>query len=154
MIKTIKRSGRRCKIFSVLVFFLFSSACATSPKDIAPAHVSPYRYGKYNCEEIAMEMEMVGQRTTTLYASLKKRASSDKKKGWLGALLFWPALLLIKGDSPEAAEYSQLRGEYKALEIAATKKKCMLSEIKSPEQIVEEAHERDKKEAEEEAEKE
>ena len=148
MIKTIKRSGRRCKIFSVLIFFLFSSACATSPKDIAPAHVSPYRYGKYTCEEIAMEMEMVGQRTTTLYASLKKRASSDKKKGWLGALLFWPALLLIKGDSPEAAEYSQLRGEYKALEIAATKKKCMLPETKSPEQIVEEAHERDKKEAE------
>ena len=91
---------------------------------------------------------MVGQSTTTLYASLKKRASSDKKKGWFGALLFLPALLLIKGDSPEAAEYSQLRGEYKALEIAANKKKCMLSETKSPEQIVKEAHERDKKEAE------
>jgi len=149
MIKTRIKNGEKCKIFSVLIFFLFSSACATAPKDIAPAHVSPYRYGKYTCEEIAMEMEMVGQRTTTLYASLKKRASSDKKKGWLGALLFWPALLLIKGDSPEAAEYSQLRGEYKALEIAATKKKCMLpAEIKSPEQIVEEAHERDKKEAE------
>ena len=99
-------------------------------------------------------MEMVAQRTSLLYGNLKKRASSDKKKGWLGALLFWPALLLIKGDSPEAGEYSQLRGEYNALQTVASQKKCMVSSIKSPEQVVKEAHERDVKEAEAKAEEE
>ena len=43
----------------------------------------------------------------------------------VGMLLFWPALFFLEGgDSPEAAEYSRLKGEVEALNEASMLKKC------------------------------
>ena len=39
--------------------------------------------------------------------------------------MFWPTLFLLEGgDGPEAAEYAQLRGEYKTLNDVSIAKKC------------------------------
>ena len=58
----------------------------------------------------------------------------------VGLVLFWPALIFLEGgDGPEAAEYAQLKGNYEALQDNAILRKCGIYS-KSPQQIMEEAH--------------
>ena len=100
-------------------------ACASNPNDIDAAYVSPLKYKDYDCDQLAMEMDYVGQRTTKLYQRLKDERKADNWQMGLGLVLFWPALFFLEGgDGPEAAEYAQLKGEYEALRDNAVTKKC------------------------------
>jgi hypothetical protein len=134
------------KILTVLTLLsLFS--CATNPDKIAATYVSPLKYRNYDDEQIILEMDYVGQRTSELYQRLKRKASGDKWQTGAGLLLFWPALFLLEGgDGPEAAEYARLKGEYEALRQAAVQKKITMNSLPpSPEQIVEDLKKKDKK---------
>ncbi len=115
------------------------AGCASHPDKIEAVYVSPLKYKDYDCEQIQMELDSVSQRTARLYQSLEAEATADQVQMGIGLLLFWPALLALEGgDGPQATEYAQLKGEYRALHEAAVKEKCTI-ESKSPEQIVEEA---------------
>jgi len=132
-------------ILTVLsLFFLFS--CATNPDKIAATYVSPLKYRNYDDEQIILEMDYVGQRTSELYQRLKKKATGDKWQTGAGLLIFWPALFLLEGgDGPEAAEYGRLKGEYEALRQTAVQKKITMNSLPpSPEKIVEELKNKDK----------
>ena len=120
------------------------AACASNPDKIDAAYVSPLKYKDYDCDQIAMEMDYVGQRTTKLYTRLEKERKKDNAQMGVGLVLFWPALFFLEGgDGPEAAEYSQLKGEFEALRENSVQKKCGF-ESRSPKQIMKEARE-DKK---------
>ena len=122
-------------------------ACASNPNDIDAAYVSPLKYKDYDCDQLAMEMDYVGQRTTKLYQRLKDERTADNWQMGVGLVLFWPALFFLEGgDGPEAAEYAQLKGEYEALRDNAVTKKCGI-ESKSPEEIIREAEDADKADA-------
>ena len=122
-------------------------ACASNPDDIDAAYVSPLKYKDYDCDQLAMEMDYVGQRTTKLYQRLKDERTADNWQMGVGLVLFWPALFALEGgDGPEAAEYAQLKGEYEALRDNAVTKKCGI-DSKSPEQIIREAEDSDKTDA-------
>ena len=122
-------------------------ACASNPDDIDAAYVSPLKYKDYDCDQLAMEMDYVGQRTTKLYQRLKDERTADNWQMGVGLVLFWPALFALEGgDGPEAAEYAQLKGEYEALRESAVTKKCGI-DSKSPEQIIREAEDSDKTDA-------
>lgn len=124
------------------------TACASNPDKIDAAYVSPMKYKDYDCDQIAMEMDHVGQRTTQLYTRLKKERSKDNAQMGVGLVLFWPALFFLEGgDGPEAAEYAQLKSEFESLRENSVQKKCEI-EAKSPEEIVEGAREEEKSEAE------
>ena len=85
-------------------------------------------------------MHYVGQRTTELYTRLKSERKKDNAQMGVGLVLFWPALIFLEGgDGPEAAEYAQLKGNYEALQDNAILRKCGIYS-KSPQQIMEEAH--------------
>ncbi|MFC1775792.1 hypothetical protein ACFL3I_00445 [Pseudomonadota bacterium] len=113
------------KFKSVLVVSALLCACASNPNKMQAAYVSPLKYRDYDCEQIAMEMDYVSQRTTRLHQSLKKENKKDKWAMGIGLVLFWPALFALEGgDGPEAAEYSQLKGEFEALRTTSTQKKC------------------------------
>ena len=99
--------------------------CATNPNKIEAVYVSPLKYKDYDCDQIAMEQGSVERRTNELYHSLKKEASKDSAQMGVGLLLFWPTLFFLEGgDGPQAAEYAQLKGEYRALQDVAVQKKC------------------------------
>jgi hypothetical protein len=101
------------------------NACASSPDKMQAAYVSPMKYKDYDCDQIATEMEYVSQRTTRLHQKLKKENTADKWQMGVGLILFWPVLFALEGgDGPEAAEYSQLKGEFEALRTTSTQKKC------------------------------
>ena len=114
-------------------------ACASNPDKIDAAYVSPGKYKDYNCDQLALEMDYVGQRTNKLYQRLKAERTADNWQMGIGLLIFWPTLFLLEGgDGPEAAEYAQLKGDFEALRSNSVQRKCGL-EAKSPEQIMKEA---------------
>lgn len=134
------------KAFAIMTTALCLLSCATNPDNIAATYVSPLKYRNYDEEQIILEMDYVGQRTSELYQRLKKKASGDKWQTGAGLLLFWPALFLLEGgDGPEAAEYARLKGEYEALRQAAVQKKITMNVLPpSPEQVVENLKREDK----------
>ena len=106
--------------------------CATVPEDISTAYVSPLQYHKYDCDQIAMEMERVTRHLSIVHGKLKRRRAKDTKNMTVGIILFWPSLFYIKGDGPDATEFARLKGSLEALEQVAIQKKCdqsMLPEI-------------------------
>ena len=131
---------RKFKLFVItVVTSSLLSACAVSPKKIEAIYVSPLKYAKHDCDQIAMEMDHVGRRTQELYRRLKHESDTDRWQGILGLLVFWPSLLFLEGkNSLEANEYAQMKGEYEALRQNAVEKKCSI-QSKSPEKIMEES---------------
>jgi hypothetical protein len=127
------------KILAVAVTVCLLTACASNPDKIDAAYVSPLKYRDYDCDQVALEMDYVGQRTTKLYTRLKKERNKDNAQMGVGLILFWPALFFLEGgDGPEAAEYSQLKGEYEALRNNSIQKKCRINS-RSPEEIIKDA---------------
>ena len=114
-------------------------ACASNPDKIAAAYVSPSKYQGFDCEQIAFEMQAVGERTTLLHAQLKEERNKDNAQMVVGLVLFWPALFFLEGgDGPEAAEYAQLKGDFEALQQNSSEKNCTIT-AKSPEEIMKDA---------------
>jgi hypothetical protein len=109
-----------------LAAVLTISGCATAPDKIATTYVSPLQYQNYDCGQIAGELERVTRHAGELNADLAKKASNDTTKTTVGVILFFPVLFFLDGNSPQAAEYAQLKGERDALEKVAIEKKCML----------------------------
>lgn len=134
---------------SLSIVLLTMVGCASNPDKIDGAYVSPLKYKDYSCDQIAVEMDYVGQRTTKIYQRLKADRNADNWQMGVGLVLFWPALFFLEGgDGPEAAEYAQLKGEYGALRHTSVEKSCGIRS-KSPEQIMKEAEKVEKDEAKE-----
>ena len=128
----------------ILLGGILLSGCATNADKIDAAYVSPLKYGKYDCDQLAMELDYIGNRTTKLYNQLKKEQKTDQWQMGVGMILFWPTLFALEGgDGPNAAEYSQLKGEYEAVRQTVVQKKCGFETI-SPEEIIKAETEKDK----------
>ena len=109
---------------------LLVSACATQPKNLSTTPVSPTMYNHLDCNQLALEGAQIAKRETILFNSLKKTADRDTIQMGIGLVLFWPALFLLEGgDGTQAAEYSLLKGQHRALEEAAILRKCPSSTI-------------------------
>ncbi len=74
---------------------------------------------------------MLSHRVSELGGQVDKAASNDAMQMGVGLVLFWPTLFFLDGDTPQAAEYARLKGEFDALEKAAIQKNCGLH-IKRP----------------------
>ena len=86
---------------------------ASNPEKIDAAYVSALKYKDYDCEQIALEMDYVGQRTIKLHHRLKRERKAGNWQMGLGLVVFWPTLFMLEGgDGPEVAEYAQLKGEF------------------------------------------
>jgi hypothetical protein len=108
----------------LMVAALTVTGCATSSDKIAPAYVSPMQYQSYDCDQMTAESARLNQRVLTLQAQVDKAAANDKALTGVGAILFFPALFALGGNQQQEAEYGRLKGEYEAIQQAATLKKC------------------------------
>ncbi|WP_265587134.1 hypothetical protein [Sphingomicrobium arenosum] len=116
------------KNFVIIAAAVSLTACATHPDKISAAYVSPLKYETYSCQQLSAEMSSVEYRTNTLYHNLKKRNNNDKWAMGVGAVLFAPALLFMKGNNgAQNAEYAQLKGEYEALRTNSVQRNCGLT---------------------------
>jgi len=99
--------------------------CATQPKDLPTAYVSPLQYKDYSCDQISMEMNRVSRKVNELRGDLKEEADTDSAQMAIGLIIFWPALFFLEGgDGADAAEFSRLKGEFEALEQMSIQKSC------------------------------
>lgn len=135
----------------LLVTCLTSAAiagCASNPDQLQASYVSNFKYQDFTCPQIAMEMEHVSARTSSLYNQLKRERSADNWQTGVGLVLFWPALFFLEGgDGPQAAEFSQLKGEFEALRQTSVAKQCTVT-ARSPEAIMEDAARQEREAAE------
>ena len=111
-------------ICNILILSITLLSCASSASEIGVAYVSPTKYMNYDCSQINMEKSEVERRVNELYYKVEKRAKNDRAAMGVGMVLFWPSLFFLKGDSPEATEYAQMKGEYDALRSISVQKKC------------------------------
>lgn len=100
------------------------SGCATSPKDIAPAYVSPILYQSLSCDQLAQEAARVSSAAAVATGAQQKQASSDAVMVGVSAIVFWPAMFFIGGDKGNATEIARLKGEMQAIEQANIQKNC------------------------------
>ncbi|MEM8845163.1 MAG: metal ABC transporter ATP-binding protein, partial [Pseudomonadota bacterium] len=117
--------------------FFIIIGCASNPDQLKKTQVSADKFSGHDCEMIANEFQRNSRRTKDLYRSLKEKRDGDVAETWVAGVIFWPALFALEGgDGPDAEEFSQLRGEWEALERAAIEKKCDISIV--PEDPVDE----------------
>ncbi|HEV7344392.1 MAG TPA: hypothetical protein VGN60_01985 [Devosia sp.] len=100
------------------------AACATPPKDIAPAYVSTGLYENLSCAQLRREAEGVSARAAAAYGKQDKNRSSDAAMTGVAIVLFWPAAFFMKGDGADAAEVARLKGEMQAIEQVNRIKNC------------------------------
>ena len=115
---------RILKLSVLIVVALFTSACATSSKQIAAAYISPMQYQSFDCQQLMAEGDRIRGRVTALGGRLDEAASNDKMLMGAGLLIFWPALFALGGTKEQEAEYARLKGESDAVTQSMIQKKC------------------------------
>ena len=127
----------------ISIFFVSLISCASNADSINAPYVSPLKYANYDCDQIGLELGYVGQRTNSLYASLRQKRSADNWQMGVGLILFWPTLFALEGgDGSDAVEYAQLQGEFEALRQVSVEKRCGVA-VRSPDEILDAAREAD-----------
>ncbi|WP_159589157.1 hypothetical protein [Chelativorans xinjiangense] len=111
---------------ALLACLALAAGCATKSTDIAANYVSATQYQNYSCAQLAEEARAVSAKAAQLSGTQDRRATNDKWIVGAGVVVFWPVLLLTKGNDHLAAELGQLKGEKEAIEAAARKKGCSI----------------------------
>jgi hypothetical protein len=106
--------------FVATIAMVAVAGCATSSKNVASAYVSPLQYEGYDCSQLQNENARLAGRVSELGGTLDKKASNDNLKMGVGLVVFWPALLFLDGDGPQASEYARMKGEHDAVQQVAT----------------------------------
>jgi len=118
----MKKAVSKAVCYTVISAFIVG--CATASKDVATTYVSPIQYSNYDCDQLCQELARIQGRVRQPSGRLDEAASNDKAIAGVGILLFWPALFALGGTKQQEAELSRLKGEYEALQVASTNKKC------------------------------
>lgn len=112
------------KLLAAVTATALLAGCATSPKDIAPAYVSPVLYQNLSCQQLAAEAARVSAAAAAATGAQQQQASKDATMVGVSMILFWPAMFFVGGDKGNAAEVARLKGEMQAIEQANIQKNC------------------------------
>lgn len=100
------------------------AGCATKPSSIAPTYVSPIIYNGISCEQLSEEAQRVSQRAAAASGVQESQVTKDAVLIGVTAVLFWPAVFFVGGDSTTATEIAHLKGEMQAIEQASIRNNC------------------------------
>jgi hypothetical protein len=105
---------------------LLTTGCATAPENVEANYVSPIEYSNLSCDQIRAELMRVSDRVRVVSGQQQKKRTTDAVALTVGLVVFWPALFLMIGGD-KRAELSDLKGQYDALDRAATEKNCAVA---------------------------
>lgn len=119
----------RFSVTTVLASAVLLAGCASNPKSIAPAYVSPLQYHAYNCEQLGAELQRLASQNALVSGQQKSTATKDNVSvgvGVVGTLIFWPAMFAFIGTAggDQEHEVARLKGTLNAVESAAIQKQC------------------------------
>lgn len=99
-------------------------SCATRSGDVAPLASDPSQFAGWSCDALADETDRVQQRAADVAYAVDARAGNNVIALSLGVTVFWPALLAMRPDGPDAAELGRLKGRYETLQRVAQRRAC------------------------------
>jgi hypothetical protein len=109
------------------------AACATRSADVKPLPASPADFAGWPCDALADETERVQQRAADVAYAVDTVVGNNMIVLSIGTTVFWPALLAMRPDGPDAAELARLKGRYDALQAASRESRCPpMSELLPP----------------------
>ena len=103
---------------------LVGSGCASRSGEVRPKPTDPAAYALWTCERLFDETDAVQQQAADVAYAVDSRAGNNLIAMGLGVTVFWPALLAMRPDGPEAQELAELKGRFEALRSAALAKVC------------------------------
>lgn len=115
--------------FSVVVSHLLACAllaagCASSSQAVKPQAADATAYAGMDCSALYDEADRVRERTARVAYAVDERFGGNIVALGLGTTVFWPALLAMRPDGPDAAELASLKGRDEALRAAMYAKHC------------------------------
>ncbi len=111
-------------VHTTIVAALLLAGCATSPKNIEAAYVSPIPYQSMTCDQLGAEASRVSAAAATATGQQQDQANKDALAMGVGLVVFWPAIFFIGGDKTHGAEVARLKGEMNAIEQASVASNC------------------------------
>jgi hypothetical protein len=116
----------RCRRRSAaaLSVLLVLAGCATRSGDVQPLPANPADFALWSCNRIDDELDVVQQRAADVAYAVDERAGNNILALSVGVTLFWPAVLAMRQEGPEAAELARLKGRDDALRVASRAKAC------------------------------
>jgi hypothetical protein len=100
------------------------AGCATRSADIVPLPEDPASFAGWDCEQIFDESDRVQLRAADVAYAVDARVGNNMIALSIGAVVFWPALLAMRPDGPEARELAALKGRFDALRLAGDRRRC------------------------------
>jgi hypothetical protein len=101
-----------------------AAGCATRSADVKPEPVSAETFAGWRCDALAEETDRVQQRAADVAYAVDAQVGNNVIAMSLGVTVFWPALLAMRPDGPDAAELALLKGRFEALRTAAARLEC------------------------------
>lgn len=98
--------------------------CAKDADQVGPTYVSPILYENYTCPQLAEEAQRVSSAAARASGVQDQKATNDKVAMGVGLVVFWPVLLMTKGNDENTAELARLKGQMNAIEEASIRKRC------------------------------
>lgn len=119
------RPGKRASLVVSLVSLLsLLGACASRSIEVAPKPTDPAAYVTWDCDRLHDEIDAVQFRAADVAYAVDARAGNNMIALGLGVTVFWPALLAMRPDGPEAVQLAELRGRYDALNVVSARRAC------------------------------
>lgn len=103
-----------------------ATACATPPEKIVATPVSASDYQVFDCNQVRQELLRVHERVNSIAGMQRVKAQKDAVAVGVGLVIYWPALFLVAGKDMDI-EIASLKGQYDALTVVATEKKCPIA---------------------------
>jgi len=100
------------------------AACATRSGDIVPLTTDPSTFANWSCDAMYDEVDRVRQRAAQVAYAVDEHAGNNIIALSLGVTVFWPALLAMRPNGPDAQSLAQLRGRDEALRQAQVQRAC------------------------------
>jgi len=112
------------KTLILVVAMTLLAGCASAPNAIQPSYVSARFYADMTCTDLVEESKAVQSNLAAVERRITKQNNANATAAVVGALVFWPALFFIRGDSTDATEYANLQGQAETISNAGREKHC------------------------------
>jgi hypothetical protein len=103
---------------------LAAGGCALRAADVAPLRTDPVEFSGWDCTRIEEEIDHVQRQATHVAYAFDERAGNNIIAMGLGLSVFWPALLTMRPQGPDATLLAALKGRHEALMIANQARPC------------------------------